>query len=240
MVTSGDRPASPSGRLTAQQSDVPDFSGEGRSGHRTGGGSRSDCPSVDVPLTALVPQSNIGDTITSYPTFWIYVPYTANQAPIGEFSLQDQERNDVYRAEFTLPAKPGLVSLTLPDTVSALPLNQDYRWYFNLYCSADKASSPIFVQGWVQRIAPTPLLEEQLADTPERPDIAYANNRVWFDAIAILANLRMASPDDEDLAEDWNALLNATGVNLDLPYSMPFVGSVNLEETADVLEPVAY
>lgn len=210
-----------------------DFSGEGRSGHRNGGGSRSDCPSVDSPLTALMPSSNFGKAISTHPQIWFYIPYTPEQAPTGEFILQDRDRNDVYRASITLPNALGLVSITLPDTAPELALNQDYRWYFNLYCDADKASSPIFVQGWVQRVSSTPQLETQLANSPEHRDWAYAENGIWFDAISSLAKKRMANPTDSNLIADWNALLNAEGVNLDLPDSLPFVGPIILTEDLD-------
>ncbi len=218
--------------LTTQQNNF-DFSGDGRPGHRNGGGSRSDCPSIDLPLTALMPSSNFGQVIATHPEFWLYVPYTPEQAPVGEFVIQDADRNDIYRANITLPDTPGLTSVALPTTVPELTLNQDYRWYFNLYCDENKESSPVFVQGWIQRIGTTPSLETQLANAPERVDLVYAENQVWFDAIASLAENRMTNPTDSNLIADWNALLNAKGVNLNLPDSLPFAGPVILTEDLD-------
>lgn len=207
-----------------------DFSGDGRSGQRTGGGSRSNCPSVKVPLTALMPSSNSGNTISSHPSFWIYVPYIPKETPIGEFVLQDKSREDVYRADFTPLNTPGLVSVTLPHSLPELNLNQEYRWYFNLYCDADKSSSPVFVQGWVKRVSSNPSIEAQLINNPKASHLVYANHQIWWDALATLAELRMANPTDSNLAQDWNALLNAKGVQLELPSSLPFSGPVKLSE----------
>lgn len=212
--------------LTAKQDDF-DFSGDGRSGNRIGGGSRSDCPSVEIPLTALVPGSNWGKTLSGQPTFWFYVPYTPEQAPIGEFVFQDEDRNDIYRVEFTLPTTPGFVSVTLPETRVSLAVNQWHRWYFNLYCDRQKSSSPVFVRGWVQRIAPNPELNRELDQATSRQDKVYAAHGIWFDAIAHLANWRLANPTALALNQDWSEIFQARGVELELPNQEPLVGSVN-------------
>ncbi|MEQ8964087.1 MAG: DUF928 domain-containing protein, partial [Coleofasciculus sp. C2-GNP5-27] len=99
-----------------ENDDNIDFQSDGRSGNRTGGGSRSKCPPMDFPLTALVPESNWGRTLKAHPTLWFYVPYSPKQAPVGEFVLQDEAGNDVYRLPFQLSQTPGLVRLSIPDT----------------------------------------------------------------------------------------------------------------------------
>ena len=206
----------------------PDFSGDGRSGNRIGGGSRSDCPTKEVPLTALMPISNSGQTTAAHPSFWVYVPYTPEEAPVGEFVLQDQDRNDVYREEFTLPNTPGVTSVSLPETETPLSLRQPYRWYFHLYCDRGKASSPVFVQGWVERVELTANLELSPTQAPEQyPD--YIAQEIWWDAIAALAILRSANSADPILISEWNALLTAEGVDLKLPDNMNFMDAVTFQ-----------
>lgn len=213
------------GLMAQSDGDDFDFSGDGRSGHRNGGGSRSDCPSVDAPLTALMPASNWGATVAASPEFWVYVPYTPEQVPVGEFVLQDADRNDLYRAAFQLPETPGLVAITLPETAPELPLEQSHRWYVSLYCDADQASSPVFVQGWVERKRAVAGLEAQLAAADRPAYRVYAENGLWFDAIATLAEQRQ-EPVSPSLAADWEQLLSANGVDLDLPDNLPFSGPV--------------
>jgi hypothetical protein len=210
--------------LIASQEEA-DFSGTGRPGRQTSGESRSDCLTTEFPLTALMPASNWGKTVSERPTFWFYVPYSPQETPIGEFVLQDEARNDVYRIPFTLPQTPGFVSFSVPAERSPLEVDKWYRWYFKLYCDRQKSSSPVFVQGWVQRIALTPELENQLEKTL-RPDTVYSKRQIWYDAIARLANLRLANPSDVQLEEDWNRLLKVKGVEIELPNSKPLVGSV--------------
>ncbi|MCA1995426.1 MAG: DUF928 domain-containing protein, partial [Coleofasciculus sp. S288] len=96
-----------------------DGSSRGRPSRREGTGSRGDCPPVEIPLTALVPAGNVGLTLEKHPTFWFYVPYSPGDTASGEFVLQDEANNDVYRTSLTLPREPGVVSFSLP---SATPL----------------------------------------------------------------------------------------------------------------------
>ena len=215
----------PQTKQTAQEK--PDFSGDGRSGRRTGGGSRNSCLSKEPPLTALAPINNWGKTVLEHPTFWFYVPYSAQEASLGEFILQEEEGKDVYRTRFTLPGNPGFVSVTIPPTATALEINKSYRWYFKLYCSQQKSSGSNFVEGWVQRVELTPVLEQQLKAASGQEYIVYANNLIWYDAIANLAKLRQQNTSNSTLDRDWNNLLQLRGIALEQLNQKPFVGSVN-------------
>lgn len=206
----------------------PDFSAEGRPGSRKGGGSRSPCQPKKTPLTALMPVTNWGKTVASRPTFWFYVPYSPQEASSGEFVLQDEERNDVFRTSFTLPGTPGFVSLSIPPTAAPLEINKLYRWYFKLYCQPQKLSAPVFVQGWVQRSPLTPELESQLKATTPRDYIAYATNLVWYDALARLAELRLTKPPNATLEQDWADLLSLRGIGLEHLNRKPIVGNAIL------------
>lgn len=193
----------------------PDFSGDGRPGDRTGGGSRTPCPRINAPsTTALIPMNNLGKTVSERPTFWFYVPYPPQAAPAGEFVLQEEDGNEVYRTAFTLPATPGFVSFSTPLAVEPLKINKSYHWYFKLYCEGQKSSTPVFVEGWVQRVEKTPALERQLQAAESREDVVYANNGIWYDALNYLAQLRLNNPSNSILADDWTNLLNAKGVGL--------------------------
>lgn len=207
----------------------PDFSGDGRPGDRTGGGSRTPCPEVDAPLTtALIPTNNLGKTIAEHPTFWFYVPYSSQAAPIGEFVLQEEDGNEVYRTTFTLPKTPGLVSFSTPLAVEPLKINKSYHWYFKLYCEAKRASTPIFVEGWVQRVERTPALTRQLQASPTREDVVYAANGIWYDALNYLAKLRLNNPSNPTFNEEWSRLLSAKGVGLEQFRQVSVIGEVIL------------
>jgi Domain of Unknown Function (DUF928) len=210
--------------LTVASQQEPDFSSTGRPGRQTSGESRGNCPATKFPLTALMPTSHWGKTARERPTFWFYVPYSPQEAPIGEFVLQDTARNDIARIPFVLPQTPGLASVTFPDERSPLEIEKWYRWYFKLYCDRQRSSSPIFTQGWVQRIALTTELKEQM-----HKDTIDTALQIWYDAIADLANRRLAQPTNAQILADWNRLLKAKGVEIELPNSEAIAGDVIFE-----------
>lgn len=192
------------------QQQESDGAGRGRPARREGTGSRGDCPPVEKPLTALVPSNNFGSFVEPAPTLWFYVPYQYSEVAAAEFSLQDEQNNDVYRSYFFLPQTPGIVSLNLA-IAQPLELNQKYQWYVKIYCNKQNLSTPVFIQGWIQRIAITPELEKQLqaATSPRQRIAIYAQNGIWYSALTELAKLYLNSP---NFNQDWASLLQDVGL----------------------------
>jgi hypothetical protein len=205
---------------------TPDFSGDGRPGRRIGGGSRNPGSSDKFPLTALMPETNWGKTIAAHPTFSFYVPYSLQKIGFGEFVLQETEGNDVYRLKLALPENPGIVSFCVPENKAPLETNKLYRWYFKLYDDSQESSTPIFVEGWVQRVATTSDLEKQLQAAKQEAYSVYANNNLWYDAIALLVELRQAYPGDARIDRAWVELLSSNGVNLQTLGREPIAGKL--------------
>lgn len=194
----------------------PDGSSQGRPSGRRGTGSRGDCPSVEMPLEALIPNERSGLVIEENPTLWFYIPFKSNQVSAGEFSLQDEEKNDVMRTSFPVPTQPGIFSLQLK-TAKPLEINKTYTWYFKLYCqnnTTSKSSIPSFVSGSLKRVAPDVKLEQQLkaATTPRAKIAAYAQNGIWYTALSELALLRIAEPQNTTFQQDWQNLLAYAGL----------------------------
>lgn len=192
------------------------------SGRQRGAAGRGNClNNVNIPLTALVPsieksahngQSAIvatnvwGLTVKERPTFLFYVPYT--QAVTGEFVLQDSEDNDTYRAAVMLPKEPGIVRLELPPESAPLVTGKMYHWYFKVRCSQDMAS-PVFVEGWVQRVTLNPAVANQIATATslEQQAQLYAANGIWYETAATLAQMRVQNLEDTISQADWYNLL---------------------------------
>lgn len=189
---------------------------------KPGGGldpSNSSCKSTNRPLTALIPVKNPVLTTSKHPTFLFYVPYASDEVRYGEFSLLvwPEEKTRLYKARFTLPQTPGIVSITLPSAPEyALAEGQYYHWYLKLYCQTNTSSQPdLDVNGSVQRVALTPERERQIqAATPD----------VWYDASANLAESLRASPQDASLRNKWVNLLKF--INSEHLAQEPLVGSV--------------
>ncbi|MBD3884232.1 DUF928 domain-containing protein [Phormidium tenue FACHB-886] len=197
---------------------------------RPGGGlgsqDASSCNSLNNSVRALIPIENPVLTTTNSPTFLFYVPFGAEQIQFGEFSLLTwpREQQRLYQVRFTLPQKPGIISITLPSQPEyALQEGNYYRWYFQLYCRDGTDVQPdLTVNGMVQRVALTPERESQIsAATPD----------VWYDALAQVAVQLQTSPQDAALREKWRSLLQTIEAE-DLAQE-PILGSViSLESTS--------
>jgi hypothetical protein len=198
-------------RLIKQES--LDFSGTGRPGQRTSGGSRGKCSNDRFDILALLPKSHWGKTVAARPTFWFHISSLPKSEILGELVLQDENRNDIDRVPVRLSQTSPLVGLKVPETSAPLAVDRWYRWYFKIPCQSDRSSSPIFVQGWVKRVALNSITESQLQKT-NRQDVVYAQQHIWYDAVNYLAQLVLNYPESSSIQQDWQKLLTAKGVDL--------------------------
>lgn len=196
-------------------------SSERRPGGRVRGGARrGSCPSVEPQLTALVPFTQDGPTVTNvwglttqpHPTFLFYVPYSQDSAYPAEFVLQDQDANIIYQKAIALPKKPEIISVSLPPDIASLAVNKQYRWFFTIECDLQKPSPPIYVEGVVQRVQLKPTITRQLATaSPSQQFAIYAENGIWFEAANILFQLHQKNPQDTEIKTQWQNLLTSIG-----------------------------
>ncbi len=203
-----------------------DGSNRGRPTRRRAMGNRNGCPGTSIPFTALIADNTVGKVVEANPTFWFFIPYKSSKIPLGEFVLQDEAHNDVYRTDLSINKGEGIVGITLSDQ-KTLEVNKTYQWYFKLYCDRDKSSTPIYLHGWVERIALQPQQEKQLSGVTSPGDrIAfYSQNGIWYSAFTELAKLKQANADAEVIGRYWLQLLNNIGLQ-DLS-NQPIVGKVD-------------
>lgn len=180
-------------------------------------------------FTALLPQSQIGLTLNSHPTFFWYVPQSS--ATTAQFLLMS--RNDsqvVYETTLNLPTKTGIVSFTLPATVKPLEVRQRYHWFLTINCNmADRNGNPS-AEGWVEYTTPSAALSEKIQQTAasDLPNL-YAEQGIWYEALTSLAQLRQASPTDATLTSSWERLLKSVGLGAFA--TEPFVESLSASNT---------
>ena len=204
-------------RQLAQSNPPPPPSNPGSS---SAGGRRdpSHCPQDPVPppnsllLTALSPMTQPGSTLAERPTFLVYVPKTS--AKNAEFSLRRRDGRGVYRTMVALTNTPALISIPLLERATPLELGQSYVWSFALICTPNDRLKDRFVTGMVQRIAldPTRLQQIQRASLKEQVGL-YQTAGLWYDALALLFQLKRSQPNDPSLGTAWRELLQAQGVN---------------------------
>ncbi|MGF1499191.1 MAG: DUF928 domain-containing protein [Elainellaceae cyanobacterium] len=204
----------------AQQYNPPQV---GLPGRREGGGTRGDCSSADKPLMALMPETNFGQTVADYPTFYWYVPQISAEA--AEFVLLDENNNEIFVTTFAIVDQPGVISLSLPESSGMPPLEvgKDYQWYFSLICDFADRSGDMFTNGWIRRVDGSTLgLGDRLETVSESDRVQmYAEAGVWFEALDTLATLRRLRPNDSTVQSQWSTLLQSVG--LDEMVNEPFL-----------------
>ncbi|MGM3305791.1 DUF928 domain-containing protein [Anabaena sp. WFMT] len=200
---------------------VQEQPGEPR-GRRKGGGSRGPCKQYEN-LTALVPVNKTetkdlvwGQSASSNPTFWFFVPDKLTPNLPIEFVIQDEADNYVYQTKFNPPETPaGIVSLAVKPTVP-LETGKSYRWTFSVSCDPDKPSASVYVRGSMTQIDLNSTVKKQLgaAKTPLEKAVIYAENGIWQDTLTTLGEqLLNNQPIDAEIKSAWSDLLKQ--VNLD-------------------------
>ncbi|MGI0490933.1 DUF928 domain-containing protein [Alkalinema pantanalense CENA528] len=199
--------------------------GDPPAGRRRGGGGRDTCPDVVVPVTALVPATTRskngkviedvwGLTTLEKPNFWIYSPYNQGDRFKASFVIRQKNKhgNIIDSLPVQLPARPGLLKVTLPEKMPALQTNQSYYWEFLIDCREAGKGVPLKVEGMVQRVDLSETAKQQVAAelTPIGKAQQYAENGIWFEALDLLSGCEQNEP---NLKSNWEELLRS--VNLD-------------------------
>jgi hypothetical protein len=158
-----------------------------------GGGKRSICPNLtkldrDLVLTPIVPSDTFGGlSATANPTFWVYYPYTTEQALPGVLSIRS---TDSFRSPpsqqvpVTLPTQPGYVKLQLPESIIERGM---LAWTLTVVCDRENRSRNPFVSGLVM-VKPNVQLLERVGKLPQPEQAAeFARSGYWYDALDLVA-----------------------------------------------------
>ncbi|MEG4069325.1 DUF928 domain-containing protein [Microcoleus sp. Pol11C2] len=182
---------------------------DGVPGRREGGGTRGlECPTA---TTALIPQSTMGQTISAKPTFFYYLPVALDKTV--QFELADQRDKTLYKKSFRMvTSRAGVVSVSLAsdDNSPALEVGKNYQWYFTIKCNPKNTTDDVLVSGWINRTAVAPSVKTELDRSSELTKLSiFAQQSLWYEYLATLAQLRIESPSDASLAIKWSAVLNS-------------------------------
>ncbi|MEG4395593.1 DUF928 domain-containing protein [Microcoleus sp. BROC3] len=180
--------------------------------NRQGGTHRGCQLRQGLSITPLIPESNIGLTLTESPTFFVYVSQPAAQV---EFVLLNEDESEVVYETTIKNDKAGIVGVSISEKgkTKNIEVGKRYVWSFALACDPLERSGDYIVKGWMQRIEPQATLKSDLANPdPMAKVIAYAENGIWYETIATLAQMRSLAPDDSRLRAEWTKLLESQGL----------------------------
>ncbi|NEQ96006.1 MAG: DUF928 domain-containing protein [Cyanothece sp. SIO2G6] len=175
---------------------------------RTGRIRRDDCPTVATDPTAITPDVNnlSGYTTDARPTLWVYLPYTLNISDseaenpvvqIGHSAKLEIDDDNGERREYETIVngdliEPGIIALTLPDSVPGLEIGGEFRWILSVYCGdRDRQVRPLTISGWITRI--------EAGTTPDQ--------QIWYDRLTEVGNALRNHPDNSEYQHQWTDLM---------------------------------
>lgn len=185
-----------------------------RSGRRKPASARGPCSPSEKSLTALIPETNMGLTVSDRPTLFFYIPPTP--ATIVELVLIDEENGDkVYETTLPITGSGGIISLRLSasPTLRSLEIGKDYHWYFSIVCDPEDRAGDIYVDGWIRRVEPDPILVSYLQKASPGELLAlYRNDNLWYDTVTTLAEQHRSNPHNSAVATEWANFLKSVGL----------------------------
>ena len=161
---------------------------------------------TNLSLTALVPRSNYGLTTQSHPIFLVYMP----SVPTGSvfFNLRDEQGQSVYETFLEIEDSSGVVTIEMPKDAPPLEVGKIYEWGVAVPCSARLRPDSPFVSSWVQRISENESVAHELNRSLEYAS-QYGQAGIWYDMLALLAELREVSPDSATVNHNWLNVLQS-------------------------------
>ncbi|MDC0834509.1 DUF928 domain-containing protein [Geitlerinema sp. CS-897] len=185
------------------------------SGNRSGGNRDCFAGTADSNgnsfLTLLVPETLQGLTVNARPALFAYLPPT--QARSVRLKLEDEDGN-LYFYDDDLPVAdaPGIYQFAFPDEAPDLEVGRRYQWTIAVTCREEARYDDPAVAGWVERIEADSSLALPETEASIALAATYAAEGLWFDTLAILAELQQARPNDPNVRREWEHLLESIGL----------------------------
>ncbi|NER36724.1 MAG: DUF928 domain-containing protein [Oscillatoria sp. SIO1A7] len=196
---------------------------DGDPGPSPGGATRSPGCFLDsglpkLPMTALLPETRKGLTVAARPTFFAYIPGTV--AAMGDFVIAEKQEDgevEIYKTTFPLSQSSGIVRFTIPDLAPPLEIGKKYEWSLGIICDTAHPVNLWFVAGAIERINAIPNGPSSAIDELSLSAIRYyAENGIWHETLANLAELRSSQPNDIIIGNIWSRLLTSVGLDLEI------------------------
>ncbi len=192
------------------------FKAKGSPQKTAGGATRGVCQHLGTSspqpiLTALIPTTEKELTVADYPTVLVKISEPGTQK--AELTLWDGEGNGIYQTIVDLTATPGITSFKIPKAAGALAVGQQYKWNLALICDPAERQRDIVLEGRLERVELSSTLNHLLeTSSPLEKAKLYAQNGLWYDTVATLADLKRSLPQNSQIGAEWHELLQSVGL----------------------------
>jgi hypothetical protein len=185
----------------------------GKPAQTVGGGSRG--TSDKVPVLFVVTPDHVGQTTSAQPSVFWYIDQVPDASFRIEFTLLDEESVEpLVEKTLATPKRAGIHRIRLADYGVQLAPGTEYEWSVALILDPNERSKDIVVTGWIDRVEPSEQLASRL-ETEDRAGIAavYADEGLWYDAVAALSDQIDRTPADARLQQQRAHLLRQVGLD---------------------------
>ena len=164
-----------------------------------------------VGITALAPD-HVGLTIQNQPTLYWYlseiVPTRLELTLIADSAIYP-----LAEVGLEPPKRAGLQRLRLSELGVSLKPDVEYQWTVSLIHNSSQRSNDILTGGGIRHIQPSSKLQLITSSVSERRlPFIYAEEGLWYDAIASVSDLIESNPGDATLRRQRAALLQQIGL----------------------------
>jgi uncharacterized protein DUF928 len=167
--------------------------------------------SNELLVLPLVPD-HVGLTIAGQPVLYWYLS-KATTSPIIFVLVDARSVEVVHDVTLSPQPQPGVQLVRLTDLGIVLEHNVQYRWYITVVTDGQSPSRDIVSGGMIERIRPESILSPLPApDSTIAAVRFYAENGLWYDALASISDLISSAPKDRLLRRQRAALLQQVGL----------------------------
>jgi Domain of Unknown Function (DUF928) len=250
VIAIGSAQAGVSGSMSERNWQLSQFNPPDRGAPSTAVGGASRGGTLCDAITPLSPKDfskenekyhpYFGLTVSAKPVFFWHIQKTNDYRgkpvyfELKELGSQRDTDQIIYSQEFKFPTTPGVIGLNLPSGIN-LEENKQYSWYMEMECNG--AIEVLGMDGFVERIAETPTLKNDLvmAETAVDQSKVYGEAGIWFDALNVLAQERRTA-DTPELEASWQALLQYLNIKNEIKDSVlnaEFIDCCSVDSASD-------
>jgi hypothetical protein len=178
----------------------------GSPGGRVAGGTRGLFPENAVLLRALVPD-HVGLTVQEQPNlYWFIAGLPSSRI---YFTLIEADSTIPLVDEgLKNPKQAGIQFIRLAEHSIRLRENTRYKWFITLVRNFDQGAMPVVTGGFIERIPVPGGLEGKLQKAGKIGEhYVYAEEGIWYDALAAISELIEKAPFDAALRRERASLL---------------------------------
>ena len=178
------------------------------------------------PVIAPLCPDHVGFTQKKEPTLYWYLSKTTT-LPIVFTLVDSRVIRPMAEVRIPPPASPGIQVIRLKDYGLTLAPEVQYKWFVSLVRDPGSPSADVVAGGIIERVDPV----ESLVLRPHCPDpmdavCMYAQNGLWYDAVAAISELIEATPQDCALRRKRAFLLQQVGLPQIADYDLKTDGTV--------------